>query len=277
MTSILPDITEEQKKQLKKPDWYQPGAPPLTKEEVKEALKDAKVLKYPAITRGSVTDPIPGQSVGLISFAFFDNDEVRKGMHGLFRLDSVWPADEQANKRAEKVIEEMDSRHTIHHAKLGLWYPITNNTAFSAEVVDPDERKRAAEEHEKMKDDVFFQEREKAAKEARINERRKAELESGEYDKKETGDVHVYVVKKNLTKSLEDSIVRGQKKIEELREKLATTQTIIKDIEESHPEVLEEKDGVKLWLRIYNDECEKVGLPAKTEKEFWGEFHEKYM
>ena len=128
--NILPDLTEEQLQQIKKPEWLQPDAEPLTKAEIKAARQDAKVLSYPERVTGHVTDPVGGQNNVLISFIFRPNHEVKEGMHGLFRVDSVWPSEEQADKRTDKILETMDSRHIIHQVRAGVWNPITNNPVF---------------------------------------------------------------------------------------------------------------------------------------------------
>ena len=269
--SLFTDLTNEEMKKIEKPEWLQPNAPQLTKEELLAAKKDAKVLSYPAIVRGHVTDPVPGQAVGLISFVFFNNDEVKNGMHGIFRLDSVWPSEESAEKRTDKILETMDSRHVVHTVSAGVWNPITNNPAFSREEVDIDLKKKVEKEHEEMKDDIFFQQREKYAKEARIDEKRRQDLENQTYKPQSDDTLTEFITKQNLLKNLEDYIIEGLKKVDDLREKVKRTKEVVELTKTEHPEFLEIVDNKPNWINQYNHVRSEVGLPSVDEKEFWGQ------
>ena len=277
--SLIPDLTQEEMAQVAKPEWLQPEADPLTKEEVKAARKDGKVLSYPAVVRGHVTDPIPGQSIALVSFIFFKDDEVKNGMHGLVRVDSVHPSEQQSEMRTNKILETMDSRHTIHQANVGIWHPITNNAAFSREEVDLDLKKRVEKEHANMSEDIFFQEREKKAKDARIDEKRKEDLEKESqqpYSEVEES-LHEFITKQNLLLNLENYILDGYKKIEDLKKKVENTQKIVDAAKEKHPEyTFLGENGNPEWVTKYNNVRQEVGLPNVTEKEFWGDHAEKY-
>ena len=270
--SLFTDLTSEQMEQIKKPEWVQPGAPPLTENELADALKDAKILSYPAIVRGPVTDPIPGQTVGLISFVFFENDEVKNGMHGIFRIDSSWATLDQADIRAETILQTMDSRHVLHHVNLGTWQPITNNPAFSKEEIDIDLKKKVEKEHEEMKDDIFFQERQKFAKQSRLDEKRREELEEQSRSSQGNDTLTEFITKQNLLKNLENYIEEGLKKVEDLRLKVKQTAGLVNATKEEHPEFLELVDGNPVWINKYNKVRCEVGLPEETEKQFWGEY-----
>lgn len=90
--------------------------------------------------------PIFNQQIGLVSFvpskgAKPDSD----GIFGMMKIRGNFVNDEEANKKAEDLIKNVDSYHSIFHCKVGKPFPITDSTSFSEEVKQIDIKKKVTE------------------------------------------------------------------------------------------------------------------------------------
>lgn len=90
--------------------------------------------------------PIFNQQIGLVSFVPSKGAKPDKdGFYGMMKIRGNFVNDEEANKKAEDLIRNVDSYHHIFHCKVGKPFPITDSTNFSEEVKQIDIKKKATE------------------------------------------------------------------------------------------------------------------------------------
>lgn len=90
--------------------------------------------------------PIFNQQVGLVSFVPSKGASPDKdGFYGMMKIRGNFVNDEEANKKAEDLIRNVDSYHHIFHCKVGKPFPVTCSTNFSEEVKQIDIKKKTAE------------------------------------------------------------------------------------------------------------------------------------
>lgn len=151
----------------------------LTSEQLTEAVNTLYIKdyvdKFPRVER-VYADPIyNSQFYSLHSFipakgATPDPD----GIYGMVKFRGAFPTVEEANKRAEFIIENVDSYHPIYTGYIGRPFPLANNPKYASEtkevdvrkkvteVIDQDVQKKRQEERNEIKE---IQEREKRLKE----------------------------------------------------------------------------------------------------------------
>src|SRR5271154_4677864 len=138
--------------QSKKPAFLDENAPSLTNEELKAASNEL-LVSYPRIARTMTDDPVLNQVVGNISFMLFkDPRKLSNGkpVYGFFKLRGNWAEAELAIKDAKRIIKEFDSKHKIYQAPVGHWLPITEEEAFTRELIDV----KMSEEEPSLRDEV---------------------------------------------------------------------------------------------------------------------------
>lgn len=284
MTSNEPEgpldhITEEQKSTIKKPEWLQEDFRELTIEETKDAATDL-VVKYPKIARGMVLDPIPSQSIGLISYQFFPENAVMKnGLHGFMRLDTITATESQATKRSNEVIRFQDSYHKIHQIYRGHWVPISDDSTWAKEQMDAD----IGVDGRKLRDEAsLHRQKEDSRKIREIEERRRVIEKENETDEASGGvenTIDFFVTVCNKIR-LNRSHIRDQlANIEQMKEKLEESEKWYEESLKKHnewatPITIEDNDGsdveVPKWIDHFNSMRAKVGLTTVfTEENFW--------
>jgi len=118
----------------------------LTTDESKLAVeqlnKNAFVKKFPRVEKTLADPPINLQTIGLFSFIPANGarpDE--KGIYGWAKIRGNYSTEKEASDKAEELIRDHDSVHTIYHTYVGRPFPLTVNENFAAETSEIDIRK----------------------------------------------------------------------------------------------------------------------------------------
>lgn len=167
-----------------KPDAH---AAPLTPDEAGHAvaaLNKPGLLKFPKVERGYADPPIMNQQVGLISFVPAEGATPNKyGIFGMAKLRGNFATADEAQIKAEHIIRNVDSAHTIHHTYVGRPFPITTSSEFSETVEEIDLKEVVSEINKQEKQRKLDEERkiasemkDRAAELVALSEQNRADL-----------------------------------------------------------------------------------------------------
>ena len=126
------------------------GKPGLTDDELKPAVGALNNTNFtdlfPKLDRNYADPPIITQQIGLISFIPAKGATPNKdGIFGFAKLRGNYGTEDEASTRAEQLIRDVDSTHTIFHTYVGRPFPITESEKFSANNTEIDIRKHTTE------------------------------------------------------------------------------------------------------------------------------------
>lgn len=124
--------------------------PSLTREETTNAVNELSnnvfVQNFPKIDRGLADPQINMQHIGLISFipakGATPND---KGIYGFAKLRGNFATEIEAEQKAEQLIRDVDSVHTIFHTYVGRPFPITVSENFAEHTSEVDLNKETTD------------------------------------------------------------------------------------------------------------------------------------
>ncbi len=133
-------------------------------------IKDV-LTKFPRVEKYYADPAIPGQLICLHSFvpakgATPDAD----GVFGMVKCRGVFGTEKEADERAEFLVRNVDSYHSIYHSFVGRPFPLSRNSRWVADVNEIDLKKKVSENIDKDVQDKRAEER-KAMRE--IQEREK--------------------------------------------------------------------------------------------------------
>lgn len=98
--------------------------------------------KFPRREKAFADEEINSQQIGLFSFIPAKGATPNKnGVYGFAKLRGNFQTEQEASARAEKIIKETDSTHTIFHTWVGKPFPVTNNENFVKDVEEVNIRK----------------------------------------------------------------------------------------------------------------------------------------
>lgn len=125
---------------------WEPDHRELTNEELKSAVDKLNNTdftdKFPQREKAFADEEILSQKIGL--FSFIPAKGATPNEHGIFgfaKLRGNFQTEQEADSRAEKIIKETDSAHTIFHTWVGKPFPVTNNENFVKDVEEVNIRK----------------------------------------------------------------------------------------------------------------------------------------
>lgn len=235
---------------------------PLTREEFTEANAELNVndfvSKFPQTFKYSADEPIPDQIYGLHSFipsagAIPDSD----GVFGMIKFRGTFPSSDDANEKAEKIIQSHDSYNTIFTSYIGKWFPVTKSSKWTRDVHEVDIQQKTKETVSKS----IKGKRDEEKKQIEEIKKREQELRNDTSQKiTDKNPMEIYlecmVKKANCLFTLE----RYKKDIARLETVLGESTKKIKEFDETQPELKEN------YKEIYRKAREEVGLPiSETE------------
>lgn len=147
----------------------------LSDEQVNAAMSALNVResldKFPRVEKYYADPAIPGQNICLHSFvpakgATPDKD----GIYGMVKCRGVFATEKEADERAEFLVRNADSYHSIYHSYVGRPFPLSRDARYVAQVNEIDLKKKVAETIDRDVQDKRAEER-KAMRE--IQEREK--------------------------------------------------------------------------------------------------------
>lgn len=245
--SSLTSPTDRDKDTKWRPDV---GAPPLTKDELKNASEVLNVRDfYPVVDRVYADPKIPQQNIVLFSFvpskgATPDKD----GFYGFAKVRGVYDKEEEATQRADELIRNVDSYHRIFHAPVGRPFPITTLEKFSADHHEVDLKKKT----EDTMSNSVKQEREKELKDMRDIRERERKLK--EDVKKEIDPIDRYTELRVKKAQLSWTFMDIDKRKEEVKRLIFKARADLAEMDNKHPEF---KD---LYYEKYCKAREDAGL-----------------
>lgn len=234
---------------------YTLGAPALTEEEVKNAKKDLIVndfvYKFPRFERFYADPQLQNQNYGLVSFvpskgATPDSD----GVYGMLKIRGTFSTEDEAMLRAEYLIRNGDSYHSIYNTYVGRPFPLAVNKKYINDTTEVDIKK-------KIVDSTSTEIRKKRDEERQtmkeIQEREKELL--ADVEKKEEDPYDQYtelmVKKAQLSWTYHETL----KKMEDMK------RNIIKAREEIIKMREENSDYHQEYMGRYMEARKKAGLP----------------
>jgi len=221
--------------------------------ELEEALND--LLKpYPRVDRVWSDPTYNNQNFFLFSFvpsAKAIPDE--KGMFGVFKVRGVFSTQNEMNTRAETIIRDIDSYHTIYHSIMGRAHPITPDPEkFVRENTEVDIKSMTGS----LINEAVKQARDKEQKEIQEGNQRQKDYLTG--DRKEVVDnaeIDEYTEKKVKRANLIFAILDLKTNIRKFKKSLRETVKSLSELNRKNPAY--ERD----YMARYRKASEEAGIP----------------
>lgn len=235
---------------------YKLGASHLTEEEVKNAMSelnvDTFVHKFPRFERFYADPQLSNQNYGLVSFvpskgSSPDSD----GVYGMLKVRGTFATEEEANLRAEYLIRNGDSYHSIYNTYVGRPFPLSVSKKYITETTEVDIKK-------KIVDSTSTEIRKKRDEERQtmkeIQEREKELLADVERKEPDPYDSYTELMVKKA--QLSWTYHQTLQKMEEMKKSIIKTREEIVVLRE------ENEDYHTQYFKRYMDAREKAGLPS---------------
>jgi len=216
--------------------WKPEKGPSLTDNQTDEAMKVLNNTdftdKFPRVDKCYADPIIPMQIYGLISFTPAKGASPNEnGVYGFAKLRGNYATQIEANERAEYLIKNIDSYHTIYHTYCGRPFPMTISSKYSAETSEVDIRKQTTESvsqniKEKRTDEQQAMKEIKEREEKLLEESKKEEIDT--YDD--------YITQRVKLAQLSFTYLEHQKKMVEVKDIIIKTRKIVKELDEEFPE-----------------------------------------
>lgn len=238
---------------------------PLTDDETVNAMKELNVTsfveKFPRVDRTYADPPVPLQTYALLSFTpakgATPNDD---GIYGFAKVRGSYATTVEAEQRAEFLVRNVDSFHSIYHLYVGRPFPITNSTEYASETSEIDIRKSITNNtsshirNQKLEEKKTIEE---------IQEREKQLLEDSE--KAKNGEVELdpyddYITQQVKKAQLTWTYVEHLKKLHEIKDIIMRTRKRLEDYDTEYPDFKEK------YFQKYLDARKNAGV-SNDEKE----------
>jgi uncharacterized protein DUF5832 len=237
-----------EKKVVEPPEWFDPKAPKLTKEELNTASKDL-LLRYRRRVTKNRDPPISNQVFGGIAFNLFREPRHLKNgqpVYGFFKLRGNFGDIESVEKQGAKIIRSVDSKFKTRIAEVGAWLPVCDDDAFSESTCEVNENEA---------EDLITREKEAEARRIRREIReREDEVKKGDtYD--DPNSLRFYTMRRVTELRLNEELTRSENNIKVLKEKITEVRIQLKKLELKCPQYKDQ------WIEENNKERRQGGLP----------------
>jgi hypothetical protein len=237
------------------------GSPPLSEEEVSNAMNtlnnDSFTQKFSRVDRTYADPPVPLQNIALISFIPAKGATPdAMGVFGMAKVRGNYSTQTEADQRAEFIIRNADSYHTIHHAYVGRPFPITLSSKFSEETDEIDIRKATTSA---VSSDIKQKKRDEQKEVNDIKKREQALRE--DVDKDEEDPYETYVTLKVKHAQLAWNYLEHHKKIDEIKELVIKARKDVAELDQNHPSFQE------TYFQKYMDARNEAGIRKETKEE----------
>tara|TARA_B100000686_G_C16732611_1_gene941633 strand:- start:3 stop:830 length:828 start_codon:yes stop_codon:yes gene_type:complete len=239
--------------------WRPSKDKPLTDEQTDEALKELNVdnfiEKYPRVERFYCDPSILDQKYSLVSFipakgASPDED----GIYGMIKTRGNYATIQEANQRAEYLIQNIDSYHKIYHCYTGRPFPATSSSKYSAETAEVDIKKKITNV---INEDVKQKKYDEQKEINEIKEREKRLLEESKRNEKGIPEdtIDTYTTMRVKYAQLTWTYLETQKKVEQMKKSIVQVRKDLKEMDEENPEFIVQ------YREKYMKAREEAGLP----------------
>ena len=243
--------------------WKPEKAPALTDGQTDDAMKVLNNTdftdKFPRVDRTYADPPVAMQNIALISFTPAKGATPNEnGVFGFAKVRGNYATAMEADQRAEFLIRNVDSYHTIYHAYVGRPFPMTFSSKYSAETSEIDIRKETTQS---VSTNIKKQKLDEQKTASEINKREEEMLAESDKARKDdgTGDPDVDPYEEYITQCVKKAqlswtFLEHLKKMDEVRGIILSTREKINKMDQDFPEF---KDK---YLQKYMDARKKAGL-----------------
>ena len=176
----------------------------------------------------------------------------------MFKSRGNFATIEEANEKAESLIQNTDSYHKIYHCYVGRPFPATSSSKYSAETAEVDIKKKITNV---ISEDVRAKKQEEQKEINEIKEREKNLL--AESKRAAAGipedAIETYTVNRVKYAQLTWTYIETNKKMEQMKENIIKTREILKEMDEENP------DFINKYRAKYMKAREESGIPDDDE------------
>jgi hypothetical protein len=233
----------------------------LTEEDVKEAMAENNVnvftRRFPKIEKFYADPVIHGQVYSLVSFvpsrgATPDKD----GVFGMLKVRGTFASEDEAMLRAEYLVRNVDSYHSIYHTYVGRPFPLAATNKYISDTVEIDIKKKVTEETSAQ----IRQKRDAERQTIKEIEDKEQELLSDVAKKPEDIDpVDTYTELRVKKAQLSWTYLETLKKMNEMKANIIKAREELVKMDADHPECRAD------YMTRYKDARKKSGLPETDE------------
>jgi hypothetical protein len=227
----------------------------LSKPEVKEAMKELNakeyVNKFPRVEKFYADPKLDNQVHALVSFfpskgATADSD----GVFGMLKIRGTFATQDEADLRAEYLIKNVDSYHSIYHTYVGRPFPLASTKKYICETKEVDIKKKIVET---TSEEVRQKRQEEKKTIEEIKEREKELLEDVAKVQVDPYDRYIELMVKKS--QLSWTYHNTQKKMDEMKNNIVKAREELKTLRE------QDEDYHAKYYERYMEARKKSGLP----------------
>jgi Family of unknown function (DUF5832) len=233
----------------------------LTEADVKQAMAEQNVnvftRRFPKVEKFYADPVIHGQVYSLVSFvpsrgATPDKD----GVFGMLKVRGTFATEDEAMLRAEYLVRNVDSYHSIYHTYVGRPFPLAATNKYISDTVEIDIKKKVTEETSAQ----IRQKRDAERQTIKEIEEKEKELLSDVAKKPEEIDpVDTYTELRVKKAQLSWTYLETLKKMNEMKANIIKARQELVQMDADHPECREE------YMTRYKEARKKSGLPETDE------------
>lgn len=232
----------------------------LSVDDVKNALDELYsttfTKKFPVIEKFYADPPLVNQIFSLVSFVPSKGATPdRDGVYGMLKVRGTFATSDEANLRAEYLIKNVDSYHSIYQTYVGRPFPLTKNKKYITETNEVDIKKKVVE----STSEEIRKTRDEESKIVKELETRQQELMNDVDEKKDEDPYEVYTETMVKKAHLIWTYHNTQKKMEDMKKSIIAARSSIEAMNKENP------DYSKQYMKKYLDARAKSGLPNNDE------------
>jgi hypothetical protein len=228
----------------------------LSEQDVKDAMKELNVdtftKTFPRVEKFYADPPLTNQIFSLVSFVPAKGANPDKdGVYGMLKVRGTFATADEANLRAEYLIRNVDSYHSIYHTYVGRPFPLAAGRKYITETQEVDIKKKVVES---TSEEVRKKRDEERQVMKEIEERQQELLK--DVDEKKVEDPYetyteLMVKKAQLSWTYSETL----KKMEDMKKNIIKTREQLVKMDE------ENSDYRKEYMDRYMEARRKAGLP----------------
>lgn len=233
----------------------------LTQEDVKKAMSelnvDTFVKRFPKVEKFYADPAIPAQVYSLVSFVAAKGATPDKdGVFGMLKVRGTFATEDEAMLRAEYLVRNVDSYHSIYHTYVGRPFPLAATNKYISDTVEIDIKKKVTEETSAQ----IRQKRDAERQSVKEMEEKEKELLADVAIKPEDIDpVDTYTELRVKKAQLSWTYLETLKKMNEMKANIIKSREELANMDVQHPECRSE------YMTRYKDARKKSGLPETDE------------
>lgn len=227
----------------------------LSEPQVREAMKELHVTnftdRFPRFEKFYADPPIVNQTFGLVSFTPSKGSSPDKdGVYGMLKVRGTFATEDEAMQRAEYLIRNGDSYHSIYNTYVGRPFPLAVSRKFITDTTEVDIKKKVVEETSA----TIRKKRDEEKQTIREIEEREKEL-IADVEKKEEDPHDLYTELMVKKAQLSWTYKETMKKMEDMKNNIIKARDELTKMKEENPSYHEQ------YMQRYMDARKKAGLP----------------